>query len=38
MEPVEAAVTKLRQMIVDDPLMPDEELQKIMQRIHELGG
>ena len=35
---MEAAVAKLRAMIEQDPLMSDEELQKIMKRIHELGG
>ena len=38
MEPVEAAVAKLRAMIEEDPLMSDEQLAQIMERIHELGG
>lgn len=34
----EAAVAKLEQMIEDDPLMDEEQLAAIMNRIHTLGG
>ena len=34
----EAAVAKLEQMIEDDPMMDEEELASIMNRIHTLGG
>lgn len=34
----EAAVAKLEQMIEDDPLMDEEQLATIMNRIHTLGG
>jgi hypothetical protein len=34
----EAAVAKLEQMIEDDPMMDEEQLAAIMNRIHALGG
>ena len=34
----EAAVAKLEQMIEDDPMMDEEQLAAIMNRIHTLGG
>jgi hypothetical protein len=38
MESTEAAVAKLRAMLAKNPLMPEDEYRKVLQRIYELGG
>lgn len=38
MEPHEEAIAKLKKMIADDPLMPEEKLAQILARMNELGG